>query len=79
MSDFIGPARVDHIKPSRSAEFPVSCIPKGDGPIEYVTVEYALNRVLGYNTDEPEGTIERDLRAGVPFQTMSFIYRIFDE
>lgn len=64
----------DHVSKVRTDRHVVRCSSRSDGSDEWVTIEYAVSRLLGYWNDEPEGWIEETLRAGTPLQTVSYVY-----
>lgn len=74
----IAAGRVDHISSEPSAEFPIAMTPKEAGPTEYATVEYAVDRLVGYYDLDPD-EIAQALRAGAPMQTMGYHYRLAKE
>lgn len=73
--EYVGPGRLDHIGPEQSPKFPVRCMSRENGSVEWVTMEFALNRLDGYY-DEAEDFVETTLRSGVPMGTFSFIYQM---
>lgn len=72
---YIGPARIDHVSPKETTEHIVKSVSKRDGTEEWVTLDFAANRVAGYmggDVDEVKEYIE----GGGRTQTISFIYYI---
>jgi hypothetical protein len=63
------------IQPERDENHPIRCMSKSDGSVEWVTLDYAAQRLAGYYREDHEFSILGGLQGGLPMQTMSFIYQ----
>lgn len=71
----VGPVRLDHQSRVETNQHIVKCSSKADDFEEWVTLEYAANRIAGYMDVDLDEAYEY-LEGGGKAQTISFIYYI---